>query len=158
MEITRAAQGGELTYKGGWTVMKRILTACLSLGAALAFAATAEAQDTTQAGAAPMPEDSAPTGQAQGDTLGGDSTRSGFTVDSTAQRNAPGYQGTSDSVSDSTSPGASNNSGAAPEPTGSPSTGVAPDTTLPGDHNPRQPEGEEERIHSDSAGADSSSS
>ncbi len=138
--------------------MKGILTACLSLGAALAFAATAEAQDTTQTGAAPMPEDSAPTGQAQGDTLGGDSTRSGLTVDSTAQNNAPGYQGTSDSVSDSTYPGASNSSGAAPEPTGSPSTGVAPDTTLPGDQNPRQPEGQEERIHSDSAGADSSSS
>ncbi len=138
--------------------MKGILTACLSLGAALAFAATAEAQDTTQTGAAPMPEDSAPTGQAQGDTLGGDSTRSGLTVDSTAQNNAPGYQGTSDSVSDSTYPGASNSSGAAPEPTGSSSTGVAPDTTLPGDQNPRQPEGQEERIHSDSAGADSSSS
>ena len=138
--------------------MKRILTACLSLGAALAFAATAEAQDTTQTGAAPMPEDSAPTGQAQGDTLGGDSTRSGFTVDSTAQQNAPGYQSTSDSVSDSTYPRASNSSGAAPEPTGGSSTGVAPDTTLPGDQNPRQPEGEEERIHSDSAGADSSSS
>jgi hypothetical protein len=61
-------------------------------------------------------------------------------------------------VSDSTYPGASNSSGAAPAPTGSSSTGVAPDTTLPGDQNPRQPEGEEERIHSDSAGADSSSS
>ncbi len=96
MEITRAAQSGELTYEGGWTVMKRILTACLSLGAALAFAATAEAQDTTQTGAAPMPEDSAPTGQAQGDTLGGDSTRSGFTVDSTAQQNAPGLPGHDD--------------------------------------------------------------
>ena len=35
---------------------------------------------------------------------------------------------------------------------------VAPDTTLPGDQSPRQPEGQEERIHSDSAGADSSSS
>lgn len=138
--------------------MKRIMTACLSLGAALAFAAAAEAQDTTQTGAAPMPEDSAPTGQAQGDTLGGDSTRSGFGVDSTAQHNAPGYRGTTDSVSDSTYPGASNSSGAAPAPTGSSSTGVAPDTTLPGDQNPRQPEGEEERIHSDSAGADSSSS
>jgi hypothetical protein len=159
MEITRAAEGGALTYEGGWTVMKRILTACLSLGAALAFAATAEAQDTTQTGAAPMPEDSAPTGQAQGDTLGGDSTRSGYTVDSTAQQNAPGYRGTTtDSVSDSTYPGASNSSGAAPAPTGSSSTSVAPDTTLPGDQNPRQPEGQEERIHSDSAGADSSSS
>jgi hypothetical protein len=138
--------------------MKRILTACLGLGAALAFAATAEAQDTTQTGAAPMPEDSAPTGQAQGDTLGGDSTRSGFGVDSTAQQNAPGYRGTTDSVSDSTYPGASNSSGAAPAPTGSSSTGVAPDTTLPGDQHPRQPEGEEERIHSDSTGADSTSS
>ena len=138
--------------------MKRILTACLGLGAALAFAATAEAQDTTQTGAAPMPEDSAPTGQAQGDTLGGDSTRSGFGVDSTAQQNAPGYRGTTDSVSDSTYPGASNSSGAAPAPTGSSSTSVAPDTILPGDQNPRQPEGEEERIHSDSTGADSSSS
>ena len=77
MEITRAAHGGELTYEGGWTVMKRILTACLSLGAALAFAATAEAQDTTQTGAAPMPEDSAPTGPAQGDTLGGAQTQAG---------------------------------------------------------------------------------
>jgi len=57
MEITRAAEGGVLTYEGGWTVMKRILTACLSLGAALAFAATAEAQDTTQAGAAPPAEE-----------------------------------------------------------------------------------------------------
>jgi hypothetical protein len=141
--------------------MKRILTACLSLGAALAIAATAEAQDTTQAGAAPMPQDSAPTGQAQGDTLGGDSTRSGYGVDSTAQQIAPGYRGmTTDSTCDSTYPGASNSSGAAPAPapTGSSSTGVAPDTTLPGDQNPRQPEGEEERIHSDSAGADSSSS
>jgi hypothetical protein len=142
--------------------MKPILTACLSLGAALAFAATAEAQDTTQTGAAPMPAaaDSAPTGQAQGDTLGGDSTRSGYTVDSTAQQRAPGYQGTtSDSASDSTSPGASNSSGAAPAPgsTGS-SAGVAPDTTLPGDQSPRRPEGQEERIHPDSTGADSSSS
>jgi hypothetical protein len=150
MEITRSAEGGALTYKGGWTAMKRILTACLSLGAALALAATAEAQDTTQTGAAPMPEDSAPTGQAQGDTLGGDSTRSGYGVDSTAQQNAPGYR--ADSVSDGTS------SGAAPAPTGSSSTGIAPDTTLPGDQNPRQPEGQEERIHPDSAGADSSSS
>ena len=138
--------------------MQRILTACLSLGAALAFAATAEAQDTTQAGAAPMPEDSSPTGQAQGDTLGGDSTRSGYTVDSTAQQNAPGYQGTTtDSVSDSTYPGASNGSGAAPAP-GSTSTEVPSDSTLPGDQYPRQPAGQEERIHSDSTGADSSSS
>jgi hypothetical protein len=132
--------------------MKRILTACLSLGAALAFAATAEAQDTTQTGAAPMPQDSAPTGQMQGDTLGGDSTRSGYSTDSTSQQN----RGTgSDSLSDSTSPGASTGATAAP---GSTSTGVAPDTTLPGEQSPRQPEGAEERIHSDSAGADSSSS
>ena len=136
--------------------MKRILTACLSLGAALAFAATAEAQDTTQTGAAPMPQDSAPTSQMQGDTLGGDSTRSGYSTDSTSQQNTPGYRGTgSDSVSDSTSPGASTGATAAP---GSTSTGVAPDTTLPGEQSPRQPEGAEERIHSDSAGADSSSS
>ena len=131
--------------------MKRILTACLSLGAALAFAATAEAQDTTQAGAAPMPADTAPTTQMQGDTLGGDSTRSGYPVDTTT----PGYRGIeSDSVSDSTSPGAS--TGAAPAP-GSTSTEVPSDTTLPGDQYPRQPAGQEERIHSDSAGADSSS-
>ena len=131
--------------------MKRILTACLSLGAALAFAATAEAQDTTQTGAAPMPQDSAPTTQMQGDTLGGDSTRFGYPTDSTSQQN-PGYRGMeTDSVSDSTSPGAS--TGAAPG-----STGVAPDTTLPGDQSPRQPEGPEERIHSDSASAHSSSS
>jgi hypothetical protein len=139
--------------------MKPILTACLSLGAALALAATAEAQDTTQTGAAPMPADSAPTGQAQGDTLGGDSARSGYTVDSTAQQRAPGYQGTTtDSASDSTSPGASGSSGAAPAPgsTGS-SAGVAPDTTLPGDQRPRRPEGQEERIHPDSTGPDSSS-
>jgi len=129
--------------------MKRILTACLSLGAALALAATAEAQDTTQTGAAPMPQDSAPTGQMQGDTLGGDSTRFGYPTDSTSQQKG------SDSVSDSTSPGSSTGTTAAP---GSTSTGVAPDTTLPGEQSPRQPEGEEERIHSDSAGADSSSS
>ena len=93
--------------------MKRIVTACLSLGAALAFAATAEAQDTTQSGAAPMPQDSAPTTQMLGDTLGGDSTRSGYPADTTAQQ---GYRGTeTDSL-------------------------------------------QEERIHSDSAGADSSSS
>ena len=131
--------------------MKRILTACLSLGAALAFAATAEAQDTTQAGAAPMPADTAPTTQMQGDTLGGDSTRSGYPVDTST----PGYRGMgTDSVSDSTSPGAS--TGAAPAP-GSTSTEVPSDTTLPGDQYPRQPAGQEERIHSDSAGADSSS-
>ncbi|HET7425075.1 MAG TPA: hypothetical protein VFJ92_16035 [Gemmatimonadales bacterium] len=131
--------------------MKRILTACLSLGAALAFAATAEAQDTTQAGAAPMPADTAPTTQMQGDTLGGDSTRSGYPADTTT----PGYRGMgTDSVSDSTSPGAS--TGAAPAP-GSTSTEVPSDTTLPGDQYPRQPAGQEERIHSDSAGADSSS-
>jgi len=131
--------------------MKRILTACLSLGAALAFAATAEAQDTTQAGAAPMPADTAPTTQMQGDTLGGDSTRSGYPVDTTT----PGYRGMgTDSVSDSTSPGAS--TGAAPAP-GSTSTEVPSDTTLPGDQYPRQPAGQEQRIHSDSAGADSSS-
>ena len=131
--------------------MKRILTACLSLGAALAFAATAEAQDTTQAGAAPMPADTAPTTQMQGDTLGGDSTRSEYPVDTTT----PGYRGMgTDSVSDSTSPGAS--TGAAPAP-GSTSTEVPSDTTLPGDQYPRQPAGQEERIHSDSAGADSAS-
>ena len=136
--------------------MKRILTACLSLGAALAFAATAEAQDTTQAGAAPMPEDSAPTTQMQGDTLGGDSTRLGYPVDTTSQQNTPGYRGTAaDSVSDSTSPGAS--TGAAPAP-GSTSTEAPSDTTLPGDQHPRQPAGEEERIHPDSTGTDSSSS
>ena len=152
--------------------MKRIMTACLSLGAVLALAATAEAQDTTQTGAAPMPADSAPTTQAQGDTLGGDSTRSGYATDSTAQQNAPEYQGTTaDSLRDSTrihpdsqaggrSPGASNSNGttSAPGSTGSASTGVAPDTTLPGDQSPRVPEGQEERIHADSAKADSSSS
>ena len=136
--------------------MKRILTACLSLGAALALAATAEAQDTTQAGAAPMPQDSAPTTQSQGDTLGGDSTRFGYPTDSASQQNTPGYRGmNADSVSDSTSPGASTGATAAP---GSTPTGVAPDTTLPGDQSPRQPETQEERIHSDSASADSSSS
>jgi hypothetical protein len=138
--------------------MKRILTACLSLGAALAFAATAEAQDTTQAGAAPMPQDSAPTGQAQGDTLGGDSTKWGYPVDTSAQQNPPGYRGmetpSTDSLRDSTD---TSDTGAAPAP-GSTSGGVAPDTTLPGDQSPRQPEGQEERIHSDSAEADSSAS
>jgi hypothetical protein len=148
--------------------MKPILTACLSLGAALAFAATAEAQDTTQTGAAPLPADSAPTGQAQGDTLGGDSTRSGYTVDSTAQQNAPGNQGMqTDSLGDSSrirpssemgDSGTGSSTGAAPAPTGSSSAGVAPDTTLPGDQSPRRPEGQEQRIHTDSTGADSSSS
>jgi hypothetical protein len=143
--------------------MKRILTACLSLGAALALATTAEAQDTTQTGAAPMPQDSAPTTQMQGDTLGGDSTRSGYPADTSAQQ---GYRGmSSDSLQDSsrirpdsdTTSTRTNSSGAAPSGSSS-STGVAPDTTLPGDQNPRQPEGPEERIHSDSASADSSSS
>jgi hypothetical protein len=146
--------------------MKRILTACLSLGAALTLAATAEAQDTTQTGAAPMPQDSAPTTQSQGDTLGGDSTRSGYPVDTTAQQGAPGYQGMSaDSLGDSTRIRSDTNagstgtsSGTSAAPSGSSSTGVAPDTTLPGDQSPRQPEGPEERIHSDSATADSSSS
>jgi len=143
--------------------MKRILTACLSLGAALALATTAEAQDTTQTGAAPMPQDSAPTTQMQGDTLGGDSTRSGYPADTSAQQ---GYRGmSSDSLqdssrirpdSDTTNTGTSS-SGAAPSGSSS-SNGVAPDTTLPGDQSPRQPEGPEERIHSDSASADSSSS
>ena len=142
--------------------MKRILTACLSLGAALALATTAEAQDTTQTGAAPMPQDSAPTTQAQGDTLGGDSTRSGYPTDSSAQQ---GYRDmSSDSLqdstrirpdSDTTSTG-TNSSGASSG--SSSSNGVAPDTTLPGDTSPRQPEGPEERIHSDSAKGDSSSS
>ena len=150
--------------------MKRILTACLSLGAVLALATTAEAQDTTQTGAAPMPQDSAPTTQSQGDTLGGDSTRSGYPVDTSAQ-SAPGYRGmdaSSDTLGDSTrirpdtsasdtgSTGTSSNGTSAAPSSGS--TGVAPDTTLPGDQSPRQPEGPEERIHSDSAGADSSSS
>jgi hypothetical protein len=144
--------------------MKRILTACLSLGAALALATTAEAQDTTQTGAAPMPQDSAPTTQMQGDTLGGDSTRSGYPADTSAQQ---GYRGmSSDSLqdtsrirpdSDTTSSG-TNSSGAASSSGSSSSNGVAPDTTLPGDQSPRQPEGPEERIHSDSASADSSSS
>jgi hypothetical protein len=156
--------------------MKRILTACLSVGAALTLAATAEAQDTTQAGAAPLPQDSAPTGQAQGDTLGGDSTKWGYPVDTSAQQNPPGYRGmetpddslgdstrirSSAGVGDSSSTGTSSSgTGAVPSSgsTGASSSGVAPDTTLPGDQSPRQPENEEERIHSDSAGADSSSS
>jgi hypothetical protein len=149
--------------------MKPILTACLSLGAALAFAATAEAQDTTQAGAAPMPADSAPTSQARGDTLGGDSTKWGYPVDSTAQQNPPGYRGmetpTTDTLRDSTrihpSSGAGDSTrgtGAAPARTDSSVTGAARDTTLPGDQSPRRPDGQERRIHPDSAGADSSSS
>ena len=148
--------------------MKRILTACLSLGAALALAMTAEAQDTTQTGAAPMPQDSAPTTQSQGDTLGGDSTRSGYPTDTSAQ-GQPGYQGMErDSLGDSlrirpdtgASDTGSTGTGGAPSSgsSRSSSTGVAPDTTLPGDQSPRQPEGAEERIHSDSASADSSSS
>src|SRR3954468_11730631 len=119
--------------------MKPILTACLSLGAALAFAATAEAQDTTQTGAAPLPADSAPTGQAQGDTLGGDSTRSGYTVDSTAQQNAPGNQGMqTDSLGDSSRirPSSEMGDSGTGSSTGSSSAGVAPDTTLPGDQSP----------------------
>jgi hypothetical protein len=145
--------------------MKPILTACLSLGAAMAFAATAEAQDTTQTGAAPMPADSAPTSQARGDTLGGDSTKWGYPVDSTAQQNPPGYRGmetpVTDSVRDSTRIHPSDSTGgagAAPAPTNNSSTGPAPDTTLPGDESPRRPEGQEQRIHPDSTGADSSSS
>jgi hypothetical protein len=73
--------------------MKRILTACLSLGAALALTATAEAQDTTQTGAAPMPQDSAPTGQMQGDTLGGDSTRLAIRRTARASRTRPATGG-----------------------------------------------------------------
>jgi hypothetical protein len=145
--------------------MKPILTACLSLGAALAFAATAEAQDTTQTGAAPMPADSAPTSQARGDTLGGDSTKYGYPVDSTAQQNPQGYRGmetpATDSVRDSTRihpTDSTGGAGAAPAQTNNSSTGAAPDTTLPGDQNPRRPEGQEQRIHPDSTGADSSSS
>jgi hypothetical protein len=149
--------------------MKPILTTCLSLGAALALATTAEAQDTTQTGAAPMPQDSAPTTQARGDTLGGDSTKYGYPVDSSGQ-NAPGYRGmgsSSDSLGDSTrirpdtAAGNSGNTGTSSSgtgATGSSSTGAAPDTTLPGDQNPRQPETPEQRIHSDSSSADSSSS
>lgn len=146
--------------------MKRILTACLSLGAVLALATTAEAQDTTQTGAAPMPQDSAPTTQSQGDTLGGDSTRSGYPADTSAQQ-GQGYRGTeSDSLGDSTrirpdtnagDSGSTSSRGSSAAPS-SGSTGVAPDTTLPGDQSPRQPEGPEERIHSDSTSADSSSS
>src|SRR4051812_32392032 len=103
MEITAPPERRAYISVGGMTLMKPILTACLSLGVALTFAATAEAQDTTQTGAAPLPADSAPTTQAQGDTLGGDSTRSGYTVDSTAQQRAPGNQGTTaDSLRDST--------------------------------------------------------
>jgi hypothetical protein len=145
--------------------MQRILTACLSLGAAIALATTAEAQDTTQTGAAPMPQDSAPTTQMQGDTLGGDSTRSGYPADTSAQQ---GYRGmSSDSLQDSTrirpdsdtsSTGTNSSGASAPSSGSSSSNGVAPDTTLPGDQSPRQPEGPEERIHSDSATADSSSS
>jgi hypothetical protein len=149
--------------------MKPILTACLSLGAALTFAATAEAQDTTQTGAAPMPADSAPTSQARGDTLGGDSTKYGYPVDSTAQQNPQGYRGmgtsATDSVQDSTRIHPSSSAGdstggtsAAPAQTNNSSTGAAPDTTLPGDQSPRRPEGQEQRIHPDSTGADSSSS
>jgi hypothetical protein len=138
--------------------MHRILTACLSLGAALALTATAEAQDTTQTGAAPMPQDSAPTTQMQGDTLGGDSTRSGYPVD-TAQQ---GYQGMeTDSLGDTTRFRSDTSAGATAAPytgTSDSSAGIAPDTTLPGDQSPRQPEGPEERIHPDSATADSSSS
>ena len=147
--------------------MKRILTACLSLGAALTLAATAEAQDTSQAGAAPMPQDSSPTTQMQGDTLGGDSTRSGHPSDTSAQQRSSGYQGMqTDSLADSTrirpdsdttAAGTGNGTSAAPSGNNG-STGVAPDTTLPGDQSPRQPEGPEERIHSDSGSADSSSS
>jgi hypothetical protein len=154
--------------------MKRIMTACLSLGAALALAATAEAQDTTQTGAAPMPQDSAPTTQSQGDTLGGDSTKWGYPVDTSAQQNPPGYRGMERPVTDSTADSAgtgrarsdstrSDSTGADSGSTGTTSTGksttnAAPDTTLPGDQNPRQPESPERRIHSDSMGADSSSS
>jgi hypothetical protein len=145
--------------------MKRILTACLSLGAALTLAATAEAQDTSQAGAAPMPQDSAPTTQMQGDTLGGDSARSGYPSDTSAQSRSSGYQGMqADSLADSTrirpdSDTTAAGTGTSAAPSGkNGSTGVAPDTTLPGDQSPRQPEGPEERIHSDSGSADSSSS
>jgi len=159
--------------------MKRILTACLSLGAALALAATAEAQDTSQAGAAPMP-DSAPTTQAQGDTLGGDSTKWGYPGDTAAPQNPPGYRGmerpVGDSAADSVSAGGAaeyngtasdsartdsstnDTSAADTSSTGKSTTSAAPDTTLPGDENPRQPETPERRIHSDSAGADSASS
>jgi len=151
--------------------MKRILTACLSLGAALALAATAEAQDTSQAGAAPMPQDSAPTTQAQGDTLGGDSTKWGYPVDTSAPQNPPGYRGmerpvtdttadTAGTGSDSTRFDSTNTDSGSTDTTGTgkSTTSAAPDTTLPGDPNPRQPETPEQRIHSDSMGADSSSS
>lgn len=160
--------------------MKRILTACLSLGAALTLAATAEAQDTSQAGAAPMPQDSAPTTQMQGDTLGGDSTKWGYPVDTSAPQNPPGYRGMERPVTDSVADTSSTSRGAAYNGTGRDSTRIhssstdssgtdttrsgksttsaAPDTTLPGDPNPRQPESPERRIHTDSMTADSSSS
>ena len=74
--------------------MKRILTACLGLGAALAFAATAEAQDTTQTGAAPMPAGQRPDGPDAGRYPGRrQHPVAGIRRDSTAQQNAPGYRG-----------------------------------------------------------------
>lgn len=127
-------------------IAKRLLTACLTLGAATALAATAQAQDTSQAGAAPMPQDTAPTGQAQGDTLGGDSTRLGYPVDTTAPQNPPGYQGmerpSNDSLpADSTLP--PDSAGAAAD--------SAPDTTAVGDENAREPQQPEDRVHPDSS-------
>ena len=144
---------------------KRLLTACLTLGAATALATTAQAQDTSQAGAAPMPRDTAPTARAGGDTLGGDSTKWGYPVDTSKPQNPPGYRGMetptgvdsaertakdSGAVSDSTSDRSRTATGTATSPDSS------RDTPGVGQEQPYEPNKPESRIRGDTA-ADSDS-
>jgi hypothetical protein len=146
-------------------ISHRILTACLALGAAAALGTRAEAQDSssTQTGQIrPTVNDTAPTTQAQGDTLGGDSTRTGYSSDSTQPKSPPGYRsmGSDTSATDSGTTareqgatGASGASSASP----SPESGTARDTVAPGDSSTYEPARPERRMQGDSTGAADSS-
>lgn len=129
---------------------RRLLTACLTLGAATALAATAQAQDTTQTGAAPMPQDTAPTTRAGGDTLGGDSTKWGYPVDTSKAQNPPGYRGMETPAGVDSAERTAKDSGAVSD--------SSPDTTAVGRQQPSEPNKPETRIHGDTAAKSDSAS
>jgi len=130
---------------------KRLLTACLTLGAATALATKAQAQDTSQTGAAPMPQDTAPTTPAAGDTLGGDSTKWGYPVDTSKAQNPPGYRGMETPAGVDSAERAAGDSGVSADSS-------VPDTTAAGQEQPYEPNSPEKRMHPDSIARSDTSS
>jgi hypothetical protein len=114
-----------------------------------------------------MPQDTAPTARAGGDTLGGDSTKWGYPVDTSKTQNPPGYRGMETPTGVDSAERAAKDSGAVHDSTSDSSRAASDtaarsdssrDTTAVGQEQPYEPNQPEARHHGDTTAQSDSAS